>query len=216
MSMNWPLISVGLDMTQQPEPQSFPILLNFTEADCAMLHSALGDYFNLRFFAHCVQSIVGAPGRLCLRRTLQPACLSDSIELLASTNAHLDYCFRLDKPEVPVEGTFISLTEMSKAASVGDRSSQASVSLRTGETPSLFSDAALNDIGLDVGPLVEMQFETTSSKRRQAHLRKDVAARDGECRLTGSVLNFCNAAHLFKACNPDQVRFRAVCLSGTF
>lgn len=202
MALRFPSVLIELDLTQQQEPGSVIVLLSLSESDCTGLHLALGDFFNLRFFSHCARSIVGAPGCLSDRRG-PLANLETTVESLAADHSSLVFRFHLDKPAEPIENTFIPLTELSKAGFAGSQASDPT-SLHTGEAPSQFSDSALQEIGLELGPHADMKFDKQSQPTRQMQMRRDVASRDGSCRLTGGDLLFCDAALLFKACNPDQ------------
>lgn len=202
MAFAWPMIGITLDCSQQ-SAGDVPMLLSLSPRDCARLHSSLGDHLNLGFFAHCMRCIVGAPGEL-YDLDGQAVDTTITIESLAANHRSLVYCFKLADPTTPVENTFIPLTELSRAASVGSSQPSDATSLRTGEAPSQLSNEALEEIGLQLGPHAAMEFERTSKSTRQERMRRDAAARDGGCRLTNSKLRFCDAAHLFKACNPDQ------------
>lgn len=208
MTIEWPVIALGVDLSEQPSPAERAgrfILLSFSNKDCARFYDCLGDHFNIQFLSDCVRYIVGAPGDL-VGPDGEHQDTRETVEALTASNKSLVYFYNLANPTKSVSKTFIPSTELSEPTSSGSQSpSSASSSTDTSEAPSMLSGRTLNDLGLDLGPFSDMEFSRGSKRARHRQLKKATDARDGSCRLTGSPISWCEAAHLFKESNPDQV-----------
>lgn len=68
------------------------------------------------------------------------------------------------------------------------------------------SEFSTNDLQLGLGQHSEFRFDSRNESTRQKEFLQNVVSRDSKCRLCGSPPFTADAAHFFKAANPDVAR----------
>lgn len=155
------------------------------------------------FLCHAMFSIFGMKGKMFTRSMSGPGLVPADVQcplssLPAPRSGTIVFVYVVEVTSASASNTMIPSTELEPPPSLASSSTGFSVYAHLSET-------SLPDLHLELGGFNTV-FDSRNEASRQAEFRRDVFERDESCRLSHCPPDGADAAHLFKATNPDMVR----------